>query len=92
MVTIGGLRSKVYSLPNCSLGLTSRPFVAPRSAHGGDASAPWKKREAWAMYAVLRVAKLKTMGEIGQLGKHNVTLAAYWVLGTLDEAFSAVAT
>jgi len=24
-----------------------------------------------AMYAVLRVAKLKTMGEIGQLGKHN---------------------
>jgi len=27
--------------------------------------------EAGAMYAVLRVAKLKTMGEIGQLGKHN---------------------
>jgi len=30
-----------------------------------------KREEAATMYAVLRVAKLKTMGEIGALGKHN---------------------
>jgi len=80
MLTVRVCAANLYthyrSLRSALGGLPPRPSVhaVPSTAAARHRGAiHWKKkgRCGRGMYAILRVAKLKTMGQIGALGKHN---------------------